>query len=87
MESALGITQKLRFEIDEVIASDERAVAYRGSWIGTAADGHGELTLPMALVVGVQGERVTSIDLYEHDDLDGIRARVRAGLTELRDGN
>ena len=75
MRSALDVTSELRFEVEERIASDERAVALRGTWAGTAADGHGEVVLPMALVVAVDGERVVSLDLYEPEDTDAIRTR------------
>ncbi len=73
--SALEVTSELRFEIGEVLASGENAVALRGSWTGTASGGQGELTLPMALVVAIDEGKVTSLDLYEPDDTAGIEAR------------
>jgi class 3 adenylate cyclase/ketosteroid isomerase-like protein len=73
--SALQVTSDLRFKVDHVVAGDARTVGLRGSWVGTASDGEGELALPMALVVGVAGEHVASLDLYEYDDLEAVRAR------------
>jgi hypothetical protein len=76
-QSALDVTNDLRFETGEVVSSDERTVALRGSWIGTAANGEGELSLQMGMVVTIDAEKVTALHLYEHDDLEAIRRHAR----------
>jgi hypothetical protein len=74
-QSALGITSELRFEFEEIVASDDSALACRGSWIGRAADGAGEVVLPMGIVVTVKHDRIAALELYEHADVDAMRDR------------
>jgi ketosteroid isomerase-like protein len=74
-QSALGVTSELRFEFEEIIAADDSALACRGSWIGRAADGAGEVVLPMGIVVAVRRDRIAALELYEHTDVDAMRER------------
>jgi hypothetical protein len=74
-DSAFTVTSKLRFQIEEVLKRDRRAVALRGSWHGSAADGAGDMTLPMALVVSLKDDKVATLDLYDPDDAQAIEAR------------
>jgi hypothetical protein len=67
-QAAMGVTSELRFDIEEVLAATSTAIAVRGTWVGLAADGGGEVLLSMALAFGVTDGLVSSIDLYEPDD-------------------
>jgi hypothetical protein len=80
--SALDVTSELRFEVEEVIATTAAAVAVRGTWVGRAADGNGEVLLSMALVLGVGDGLVSSIEVYE-PDAEAPRARA-AGFPRMR---
>jgi hypothetical protein len=73
--SATEVTSELRFDVEEVIAATGAAVAIRGTWVGRAADGDGEVLLSIALVAGVTHGLVSSIDVYEPDD-EAPRRRV-----------
>jgi ketosteroid isomerase-like protein len=74
-QSALGVTSELRFEILEIVAQSEQAFACTGRWVGRAAEGEGEVTVPMSLLTSVREERISSLELYEADDREAIRAR------------
>jgi hypothetical protein len=65
----------MRLEVDEVLACDERAIAMRVTWRGTAVDGGGQLDYPLGLVIVVEDGRAISHDQYDHDDTDAILAR------------
>jgi ketosteroid isomerase-like protein len=83
--SALGVTSELRFEIDQIIAQDDHAIACNGTWIGRAAEGEGEVTLPMALLMSVKDERIAAFELYDLDAAEAIRARFdQLSLAALR---
>jgi hypothetical protein len=77
-QSALGVTSELRFEFEEIVAADDSALACRGSWIGRAADGAGEVVLPMGIAVAVRRDRIAALELYEHADVEAMRERVDA---------
>jgi ketosteroid isomerase-like protein len=73
--SAIEVTTELRFEIEHVIASTDAAVAVRGTWVGRAAEGEGDVLLSMAVVLGVTNGLISSLDAYEQDD-DAAERRV-----------
>jgi tetratricopeptide (TPR) repeat protein len=64
-----------RVEFNEVLACDERVIALRMTWRGHSRDGGGELALLYAAVVVVEDGLATSVDLYEHDDREGMLER------------
>ncbi len=75
LESALAITAELRFELEEVLEHSESVLVCRGTWLGTSSAGDGEVALPMAIVVSTTQGLLSSLDLYDHDDLDPALAR------------
>ena len=73
--SLLEMWPDLRFELDEVVASDDRAVAYRATYHGTGAIGGGAARTPLSAVWAVEDGLVTGGDVYEHEDTAAILAR------------
>jgi ketosteroid isomerase-like protein len=75
LRSGFELSTDMRLEVDEVLACDERAIAMRVTWRGTAVDGGGQLDYPLGLVIVVEDGRAISHDQYDHDDTDAILAR------------
>jgi hypothetical protein len=61
--------------VDEVLACDDRLVAFTMTWRGSGADGGGELALPIGNVYVVEGGRVAHLDQYDPDDRQAMIAR------------
>jgi hypothetical protein len=61
--------------VDEVLACDDRLVAFTMTWRGSGADGGGELALPIGNVYVVEGGRVAHLDQYDPDDRRAMIAR------------
>jgi ketosteroid isomerase-like protein len=65
----------MRFEVDEMIACDERVMARRVAYRGHATEGGGEFEMPLGEVTVHGGGRVISSDVYEYDDTPAMIAR------------
>lgn len=75
LESAFSISPDLRFEIDEILACDERVIAMRIAFRGHAGDGSGELEYLVGDVAVVEGDKLVSVDFYDYDDDAAMPAR------------
>jgi ketosteroid isomerase-like protein len=73
--SALAASPDTRFEVDELIACDERVIALRASWRGSNVDGGGEVRVAVGAVSVVDGGRHVSMDVYDPDDRQAMIAR------------
>jgi class 3 adenylate cyclase/tetratricopeptide (TPR) repeat protein len=67
LESVLQISPHIRFEIDGVLACDDRVIALRAAYRGHASDGSGDFELLGGHVAVVDGGRVLSLDQYDYD--------------------
>ena len=65
----------LRMEAEEVLACDERVIAWRFSWRGAATGGPGEFAVGVGQVNVVEDGVWLSCDQYEPDDREAMLAR------------
>jgi hypothetical protein len=70
LDTVWQMSPDLRFALDEVLACDDRVIAFRAAWVGTNIDGGGPFSIPLGLVIHRDG-----MDLYEPDDRDAMLAR------------
>ena len=68
-------TLDLRYEVDEVLACDERVIAARIAYRGHMRDGGGELEFAVGMVNVVEGGMHVSGDRYDPDDREAMLAR------------
>jgi class 3 adenylate cyclase/predicted ester cyclase len=78
LQSTFSISPDVRFEIDEVLACDERVIAVRVGFRGRASDGSGDFALLVGLVAVVEDGRRVSVDHYDYNDDAAILARYAA---------
>ena len=74
-DSALSMWPDARFELDEVLARDERMIAVRGKWFGSGVAGSGESALAIGGVWVIESGLAVSGDVYDPDDRQAIIAR------------
>jgi ketosteroid isomerase-like protein len=65
----------LRMEVEEVLACDQRVIAWRFSWRGAATGGPGEFAVSIGQVNVVEDGFWLSCDQYEPDDREAMLAR------------
>ena len=75
LRGAREVNPDLRLDVDEVLASDERVIALRFSWVGHGPDGATDNVLQMAAVCVIEDGLWRSCDQYEHDDRWGALHR------------
>lgn len=75
--SVLEVSPDFWGEVDEVIACDERVIAYRSTMRGTAGATGGMHETTLGQVVLVQDGRSVTWDQYEAEDTDAMLARYR----------
>ncbi len=88
LESTLSISPDIRFEIEEVLACDDRVIAARIAYRGHAADGGGEFEVEFGWVVATEDGLGCMSDIYEPDDRQAMIARyveLGGGLSVLGD--
>ena len=73
--SVLAGTTDRHFEVDEVLACDDRVLAMRITFRGTGVDVAGALEIPMGTVFAVADGQCVRQDRYGHDDREAILAR------------
>ncbi len=73
--AGLAMSDDITYEVDEIVASDERVIAFRAAWRGTAADGGGAAELAVGIVTANDGALIISTDVYEPHDRQGMIAR------------
>jgi ketosteroid isomerase-like protein len=86
--SIFDASPDMRGTIDEVIASDERVIAYVNTRRGSATIGGGPAALSMGLVQVWDDGLIISSDLYEPDDRQAMIARyaeLGGGTSKLGD--
>ncbi len=81
-ESIIAAAPDARFGIDEVLACDERVIALRATWRGTARDGGGPLEVGCTIVAVVEDGRERRVDVFEPEE----RQRAIALYAELGGG-
>ena len=89
-QSVLAVSPDIRYEIDEVLACDERVIALRIAYRGHAneSDGSGEFASIFGYVAAIEDGRAVSVDQYDHDDRESMIARyveLGGGLAALGD--
>jgi class 3 adenylate cyclase/ketosteroid isomerase-like protein/tetratricopeptide (TPR) repeat protein len=77
VESAFRIAPDIRWVVDEVLACDERVIAMRVRYVGSAADGGGDVEVAVGTVNVVDNDMIVSADRFDHDDREGMLARYR----------
>ena len=70
MRSALGATRNPRLEVDEVLACDDRVIAFSATFVGSNVDGGGPFRWPIGFVI-----HRTGMDLFDPDDRAAMLAR------------
>jgi ketosteroid isomerase-like protein len=86
--SVLAISPDTSFELDEVLACDERVIAVRAKWLGSGPVGGGESTVDVGGVWAIESGLAVSGDVYEPEDRQAIIARyieLGGGLAALGD--
>ena len=73
----------VRFEVEEVLACDDRAVAMSLSIRGTSADGGGPYKIAYCIVCVIEGELLRSVDRYGLDDRRAALARYAELVGEV----
>ena len=68
-------TLDLRYEVDEVLACDDRVIAARIAYRGHARDGGGEFEFAVGMVNVVEDGMHVSGDRYDRDDREAMLAR------------
>ena len=71
-DSALSMWPDARFELDEVLARDERMIAVIGKWFGAGVEGSGESALAIGGVWVIESGLAVSGDVYDPDDRGAI---------------
>ena len=74
--SGYATSLDLRAEIDEVLAVDERAIAFRMSYVGHSIEGGGAFEISAGWVQAIEDGRARSTDIYESHDRDAMLARL-----------
>ena len=77
-KSVYDVSPDVRFAIDEVLACNERVVAFRASYNGHGKGGCGAFAFLGGFVTVVADGHSVSVDQYEYDDEAAILARYRA---------
>jgi len=77
MRSALRAARNPRLEVDEVLACDDRVIAFSATFVGSNVDGGGPFRWPIGFVIHRAG-----MDLFDPDD----RAAMLARFAELGGG-
>ncbi len=75
LDSMLVMWPDVRFDLDEVVACDDRVIAFRATSRGTSAVGGGAATTPLGVVWLVEDGLITGGDVYEHEDSAAMIAR------------
>jgi ketosteroid isomerase-like protein len=75
LQSVFAIMPDARIELEEVLACDERVTVMRQTWRGHAADGGGEMAVPLGFVNVIEQGRMRSTELYHPDDRKAMIAR------------
>jgi class 3 adenylate cyclase/ketosteroid isomerase-like protein/tetratricopeptide (TPR) repeat protein len=86
--AVIAVTPDLRFEIDEVLACDDRVIAIRAAYRGHAAAGGGEAELLVGYVSVVRDGVFVATDVYEYEDDAAMLTQYAArggGLSALGD--
>ncbi len=81
-EAVWSQTAETHLQIDRVLACDERVIALQANWAGTALDGMGEFSIPLAIVTVIEHGHVVQWEQFEPEA--GEAARVR--FAELSGG-
>ena len=87
-ESLRALSSDIRLEIDEVLACDDRVIAYRHAWRGTATDGDGSFEAAAGFVTVIEDGLERSVDQFDSEDRSGMIARyveLGGGLGPLGD--
>ncbi len=76
--------RRLVLDVDEVLACDDRTIAARITWSGTASEafGGGDWSFPLGVVVLMDGDQAVRFDQYEATDTEAMLTRY----TELSSG-
>jgi predicted ester cyclase len=76
-KSVFAVSPDVRFAIDEVLACNDRVVAFRASYDGHGLGGRGAFAFLGGFVTVVEQGHSVSVDQYEYDDEDEMLARYR----------
>jgi SnoaL-like domain len=76
-KSVFAVSPDVRFAIDEVLACNERIVAFRASYNGHGLGGGGAFAFLGGFVTAVEDGHSISVDQYEYDDEMAMLARYR----------
>jgi ketosteroid isomerase-like protein len=82
LASMLAASLDVRFEVDEVLACDDRVIAICCAFRGHSADGGGAFEIAIGLVYVVEDALLCRADRYEYEDREAMLAR----FTELTGG-
>jgi class 3 adenylate cyclase/ketosteroid isomerase-like protein/tetratricopeptide (TPR) repeat protein len=73
--SILAISSDVRLDFTELLACDERVIAFTAYWRGSGTEGIGEIEVPMDIVSVVESGRMVLQEMYEPDQRDAMLAR------------
>jgi hypothetical protein len=76
-KSVFAVSPDVRFAIDEVLACDERVVAFRASYNGHGLGGGGAFAFLGGFVTVVEDGHSISVDQYEYDEEMAMLSRYR----------
>ncbi len=75
LRSAFAASPDLQLVVYEVMACDERVIAWSGAWRGTSPEGGGELEVPFGMVSVVESGLWQGVDMYEPDHRQAMIVR------------
>ena len=75
VRSGLDMSPDIKFEVQEVLACDERVMATAVLYRGTAGEGGGPFELPFGYVFTAEDGRATRVDVYDQGDRQAMLAR------------
>ncbi len=75
IDAAWAATTDIRIDVEEVLASDERACALRITWRGTEATYGAAWEIPMGVLFVIEDGRSTVYEMFEPDGREAMLAR------------
>jgi ketosteroid isomerase-like protein len=86
--AGMAVSHDVRMDIEEILAGDDRVIAWRSVWRGHFTEGGGEYELPAGWVMVFENGEQVSTDIYDPDDRQAMIARyteLGGGLSALGD--
>jgi ketosteroid isomerase-like protein len=87
-ESLLAVSPEARYVVDEVLACDDRVIAFTATISGLHVDGGGSFEIAYGMVTVIENSRMHRADLYQPEDRQAMLVRfaeLGGGMAPLGD--